>query len=156
MALRDTANGQIIFNEDTAVEIKRGKSIKTEPRPSLIVSTLKSWKPDIVCIEDVGIVPIKDGRKQGTASSAQFMRAKGMLEGLCAGMGLSYEMVAPQRWQRDLRCRSGHDEARAKVLEIFPLLAPQMKLKKNHDRAAALLLALWVERILLPNHPLYF
>ena len=154
MALRDTATGFIEFCEDTSALVKKGKSERTEPRPHLVCAVLRRWKPDIVCIEAVTPIARKEGRAQGLASTANFMRARGILEGCCAGLSIQYELVAPQQWQRDLRIKSGHELVRAAAINMFPAQEHKLKLKKDHNKAAALMLAIWIERYLLPNHPL--
>jgi hypothetical protein len=155
MAFRDTADNTMAFYDDTWVTVKRGKGNHSEPRPALIAAQLREWRPDLVVIEAVQPRGTRDGRKQGLASTAAFMRARGILEGVCAGLGLMYETPSPQRWQKDLRVKGGPDEARAAVLQMYPLLASDLKRKKDHNRAAALLLAIWGEKIIVPHHPLF-
>jgi crossover junction endodeoxyribonuclease RuvC len=50
-----------------------------------------------VFIEAVHAMP-----KQGVASMFTFGAGYGLLRGICAGLGLSYELVRPQEWQRAL------------------------------------------------------
>src|SRR5262245_11827632 len=151
MALIDMNNGVFHFFDDTWVSLKRGKGNHSVPRPALIRAQLEEWKPDLVIIEEVQPRGAKDGRKVGLASTAWFLHSRGVLEGVCAGMGLMYELVSPQKWQRDLRVKGGPDNARAALLQMYPLLAPELKRKKDHNRAAAMLLAIWGEK----HHPLF-
>jgi len=48
-----------------------------------------------VFIESVHAMP-----KQGVTSMFTFGTGWGLLRGICAGLGLSYELVRPQEWQR--------------------------------------------------------
>jgi crossover junction endodeoxyribonuclease RuvC len=48
-----------------------------------------------VFIEAVHAMP-----KQGVASMFTFGAGYGLLRGICSGLGLSYELVRPQEWQR--------------------------------------------------------
>jgi crossover junction endodeoxyribonuclease RuvC len=50
-----------------------------------------------VFIESVHAMP-----KQGVASMFTFGTGWGQVRGICAGLGLSYELVRPQEWQREL------------------------------------------------------
>jgi len=50
-----------------------------------------------VFIESVHAMP-----KQGVTSMFNFGTGWGQLRGICAGLGLSYELVRPQEWQREL------------------------------------------------------
>lgn len=143
------------FFEETSVKVKRNKTMKSEPAAVLIAQKLREWQPDLVVIENVQPRPVRDGRAQGMGSTAAFMAAKGILIGICAGLELPTEMVSPLRWQRDMKLRKGGEEnVRMKALEIFPKLGEQLKRKKDHNRAAALLMAVWGERFAAPNHPL--
>ena len=149
-ALKDLKTGQIEFFDDGFNVVKRGKKAHKEPNVALLAHRLRTWGPDIVILEHVN--PISG---QGLASTGTFMRAFGQLEGLIVGLGFPYQLVRPQQWQRDLRVKSGHDEARAKVLQWYPGLASELSRKKDHNRAAALLLAIWGEKIALRDHPLF-
>lgn len=150
LALKDTDTGEIELFDETAVKMKHGRGHKTIPQAATIAARLHQWRPDLVVLE--AVQPIKG---QGLVSSCNFMRAAGLLEGVCAGLGLSYELVRPQQWQKDLRMKRGPDASYARVLEMYPSLAPQLKRKKDHNRASALLLAIWAERTIVPVHPLF-
>jgi len=50
-----------------------------------------------VFIESVHAMP-----RQGVVSMFTFGTGWGQLRGVCAGLGLSYELVRPQEWQREL------------------------------------------------------
>ena len=150
LAFKDTDNARIELFDDTARKIKRGKKEFTEPDVPVVAERLRTWRPDIVALEHVQAIS-----GQGLTSTASFMRAFGLLEGILIGLGLSYELVRPQRWQRDLRVKAGPDAARAKALQFYPSLTDQLSRKKDHNRAAALLIMLWAERTLLREHPLF-
>lgn len=54
-------------------------------------------KPTRVFIEAVHAMP-----KQGVTSMFTFGTGWGLVRGICAGLGLSYELIRPQEWQREL------------------------------------------------------
>jgi hypothetical protein len=143
-------NNEVIFEDETCVTVKRGKSLKREPEPRVICRILKIWHPDLVIIERVGGRP-----GESISAVASFMRALGILQGICCGMTLPFEMVEPSRWTRDMRVKKGEDAGRARALELFPHLTEDLHRKKDHNRADAAMLALWGRQFVVPNHPLF-
>lgn len=95
---------------------------------------LSFWKPDYVVIEDVHSMP-----KQGVSSSFKFGRSYGFLRGIVVGLGVPFQQVSPQTWQKTLGCRSGGDKniTKAAAQQKFP------KLKITHATADALLIGLY-------------
>lgn len=138
------------FVEETCIQVKRGKTVKREAEARFIANALRGWQPDLVIIEKVNPRP-----GEGISSSGQFMRARGILEGVCAGLGFTYEMVDPSTWTRQMRLRKGDDAGRARALELLPNLVEALARKKDHNRADAVLLALWGRQYIAPNHPLF-
>lgn len=138
------------FCEDTAFKVKRGKSTKNDPQAHLIANFLRGWSPDLVIIEQVNIRP-----GEGVSSGGVFMRARGICEGVVAGLGVSFHLVAPTVWTRDMKLKKGDDAGRARALELMPSLAEALARKKDHNRADAVLLALWGRQFLVPKHPLF-
>jgi hypothetical protein len=81
---------------------------------------------------------------QGMASLGSFMKQYGEIIGLLVGLGVPHEVVAPQTWKKDVfRGVGGSDKdaARQKAMQVFPVLAERLKLKKSHGLAEAVLLA---------------
>ena len=138
------------FCEDTCVQVKRSKSVKREPEAHLIANFLRGWDPDLVIIEQVNIRP-----GEGVASGGSFMRARGICEGVVAGLGRTFHLVPPVVWTRDMKLKKGDDAGRARALELMPSLAASLTRKKDHNRADAVLLALWGRQFLVPKHPLF-
>ena len=96
----------------------------------------------MIVIEDVHSMP-----KQGVASTAKFMRAAGAIEATAALMGFGYEfeLVTPQKWKKHhgligLPKTASLDLARA----WFPSATQELKRQKDHGRADALLMAVWL------------
>lgn len=65
----------------------------------LIVAWLRrqAVRPVHVIIEAVQAMP-----KQGVVSMFSFGASWGLVRGICSGLGLSYELVRPQEWQRTM------------------------------------------------------
>lgn len=141
---------RVEFFDETAVKVKRGKTIKREPEARLITRILKQWTPDLVIIEQVTMRP-----GEGASGGGSFMRARGILEGVCAGLGLSYQLVAPVTWTRQMRVPKGDGGSRRRALELMPDLIEDLARKKDHNRADALLIALWGKQFAAPAHPLF-
>jgi len=90
-----------------------------------------------IVIEDVWVMP-----KQGSVSSAGFMRATGAIEAVAELTNWPVTLVRPQVWKKHhklLKAPKSVDLAMARVM--WPD-AP-LKLVKHHGRADALLLAQW-------------
>lgn len=69
----------------------------------------------------------------------------------CGLMSRTVGTVTPQRWKKDmigeipkdLPGSAKKEIGRLKAIELFPAAAEQLKLKKHHNRADALLIAAW-------------
>lgn len=92
---------------------KSRRKVLNMPRLTAIIANVD---PYLVLIEEVHSMP-----KQGVASTFSFGRAFGLVEGVCAGMQLSYMMVKPQDWKRfhGLKAK-GKDEAVEFAGRMFP------------------------------------
>ena len=56
------------------------------------------------------------------------------------------ELVQPARWKRDMRLHGGEgkgETSRLRAIELFPHMAEELKRKRDHNRAEALLMAQW-------------
>lgn len=144
------SDNAVEFAEETCVQVKRGRSVKREAEARLIAQAIRGWNPDLVIIEKVTPRP-----GEGISGSGSFMRARGVLEGVCAGLGLTYHLIEPSTWTRQMHVKKGDDGGRARALELMPHLAEELKRKKDHNRADALLLALWGKQFIVPTHPLF-
>lgn len=96
-----------------------------------------------VAIEKVHSMP-----GQGVASAFTFGKGYGIWLGILATLGISYDEVTPQRWQKEMMdgMQRGKDAARIRAMQLFPQLADKLKLKSNDGRADALLIAEWRRR----------
>ena len=62
-----------------------------------LVDWLLAHRPAHVFIERVQAMP-----RQGVVSMFSFGAGWGLVRGICAGLGLSYELVRPQEWQKTM------------------------------------------------------
>jgi len=101
------------------------------------LTVVPAFEEGHIVIEDVWVMP-----KQGSVSSAGFMRAAGAIEATAALMGWPVTMVRPQVWKKHhglIKASKADDLAMARVM--WPD-AP-LKLAKSHGIADSLLIAKW-------------
>lgn len=79
---------------------------------------------------------------QGVASSFKFGQGYGALEMALTAVGIAFERVTPQKWQKALGCLTKGDKnvSKRKAQELFPTM------KVTHATADALLIAEWGRR----------
>ena len=73
--------------------VRVGRRRKLDER--VIVDWLARHRPAHVFIEHVQAMP-----RQGVVSMFSFGAGWGLVRGICAGLGLPYELVRPQEWQK--------------------------------------------------------
>lgn len=81
--------------------------------------------------------------KQGVASSFGFGEGFGLWQGLLAGLGIPFDLVTPQAWQKVMLAGAakGKGSSRVRAQQLFPSLAKELNLVKHHGRSDALLIA---------------
>jgi hypothetical protein len=100
---------------------------------------IQRYAPQIAYIELAGVLP-----RQGIASGFRYGRAVGSLETVVALAGISTSIVAPAKWKAFFGLvGSDKENDRLKALQLFPLAHDQLTLKKHHQRADSILLALY-------------
>jgi len=93
---------------------------------------------DAIVVEQVGASPM-----MGTSSAFGFGYSFGSVLGVSAGCGIECHTITPQRWKTyHGLIKKPKDASRVRVVEMFPDISEQFKLKKHVDRADALLLGL--------------
>ena len=98
--------------------------------------------PCTALVERVGSMP-----GQGLSSTFKFGMAYGGVIAALATLEIPHDLVTPPTWKRGFRLVGEDKEAsRQRALELFPQLAGELKLKKHHGRAEALLLAEFLRR----------
>jgi hypothetical protein len=98
---------------------------------------LATLKPDVAVVELVHSMP-----KQGVASTFRFGMACGIIRGVLSGAGVPIVDVAPTVWKKHFKLDSDAEKSRALAIRRFPT-SPALARKKDHNRAEALLIALW-------------
>lgn len=145
VALRDDGVVISIFDTPTLLIGKGGKR-------DYDLRTMRAWlgafTPE-TC--DVAIEHQQAFPGQGVTSMFSLGRGYGIWLGLLAGMGLPYSPISPVRWRKVMLdgMPKGKDTGRLRAMQLFP--NADLKLKKHHGRADALLLAEYLRRA--TTHP---
>ena len=106
-------------------------------------------KPTFAIIENVQpmpSIPGKDGlrRGMGAASSFRFGFAVGQVRALVTCYGMEVRLVHPISWKRWAGLKGpDKEQSRQRALGLMPEAAKWLGLKKSHNMAEALLLALY-------------
>jgi len=111
----------------------------------LLWLALKDRHIALAVVEKVGSMP-----GQGVASTFRFGRAAGVVDGVLGALGVPTQYVSPAVWKRHFGLlKKPKDASRLIALERFPHCADELKRKKDHGRAEALLIALWGRSLLM-------
>ena len=92
-----------------------------------------------ICLEQVWTMP-----KQGIASTGRFMRAYGAIGAVCELLCDRVFYVTPQVWKKEMKLTSDKEQSLAEARLRFPQAV--LKLKKDHGKAEALLIAEYARR----------
>lgn len=101
--------------------------------------------PQIVILEQVHAMP-----KQGVSSTFRFGQNYGAIQMAVAGHGYDVRDVTPNAWKKYFRLNSDGEASRGLAIQRFPEMAEQLKRKKDHNRAEAILLALYGLEVIYP------
>lgn len=162
MATIENNTSQIEFYDTPTVTIKVGKKFKNQMNVPAIVNLLEeisSGREVIVTIEKVNAMPgwknDPDNLGQriqaamGVTSAFGFGMGFGIWIGVLSALKLPFQQVHPVTWKRSMLFDMGKekDASRIKAMQLFPHTAGNLKLKKHHGRADALLMAAWAKKI---------
>lgn len=139
--------GNSVLLYDTPVA--KIKDSKTDYLPYTMAKVIKDLIPMggevFVVLEKVHAMP-----GQGVTSMFSFGRGLGLWEGILAGLGLPYTMVAPQTWKKAMMAdmpRDNKDSSRIAATRLFPNASDMLSRKKDDGRAEALLMAEYGKRL---------
>jgi crossover junction endodeoxyribonuclease RuvC len=115
-----------------------GTAAKTRVDAIGLDNWIETYRPDFAGVERTGSMP-----KQGVASSFKFGRACGAIEAVIACCGIPMVLVEPSKWKRAFHLNSDKEASRQLAIQLFPHAHDQLALKKHHQRAEAMLIALY-------------
>ncbi len=107
---------------------------------------LESVSPDVAYVENVTPMPSQQGnRSMGATSAFRFGMACGAIRATLASYSIPLVLVTPQSWKRALAFPRGSDKeaSRQMALAKVPGSARFLKLKKSHNIAESILIALY-------------
>ena len=87
--------------------------------------------------------------KQGVTSMFNYGKGFGLWLGLLIGIGIPYTLVSPRRWKAVMLSDMGKDKGASilRAKQLFPQCASQLQLVKDHNKAEALLIAAYGQRL---------
>lgn len=136
-----------VLNDDGSVRlaadlptIANGKS-KRQIDANTLAAILGPYAKGIklAVVEKVSAMP-----KQGVSSVFNFGVAVGCVRGVLGALGIPVMYVTPTKWKGTYGLTSDKEQSRAMATMLFP--AADLHLKKDHNRAEALLLALYASK----------
>jgi Holliday junction resolvasome RuvABC endonuclease subunit len=138
-------SGQLLNIQDTPILlVKASTGNRTQFLESQMALLLRNitFHGDVrTCIENVHSMP-----KQGVRSVFSLGLGFGIWIGITAALHLSLERTEPAVWKKCMGLRSGADKAASVVLALRLFPTADLKLKKHHGRAEALLIAEFLRR----------
>jgi crossover junction endodeoxyribonuclease RuvC len=114
-----------------------------------ICRRIDKWAPRYAIVENVQPMPSIPGanglrRGMGAASSFRFGFATGQIRATVACYGMNLRLVHPQSWKRHFGLKGpDKEQSRQKAIELCPYLAERLKLKRAHNSAESILLAIY-------------
>ena len=120
---------------------------KKTPSGHALAELLRDHKPDLVVIEKVNAMPSapgKDGKRRtmGAQSMFNFGRGFGVIDASTQILKLPTVYVTPAVWKRKCGLINAKKAIhRELATDLFPQAASELRLKKHHGRADALLIA---------------
>ena len=128
--------GSLLWMKDIpAIETGKGKTKKNEMNGGAIRDALVG--ADHVFIEKAQTMP-----DQGIASTGKYMKGAGIIEGICIGLQIPYDLISPVTWKKAMMAgmQRGKEASLLRVQQLYP---GAVKLKKDNHKAEALLICLY-------------
>jgi len=114
--------------------------------PDIAYLNLIDWKDrywiELIVLEKAQPMK-KNGVKQGVVSTFKFADNFGQWKGMLAALAIPLLLVTPKNWQKGLVSKSDGTTTKERSLAVARRLFPSadLRLKKHHNRADALLMA---------------
>jgi Holliday junction resolvasome RuvABC endonuclease subunit len=145
IALLNPTTREVVVHDMPLVASKAGRS-ETDLH-NLARLLIPEGVHNIAVLEQVHAMP-----KQGSASTFRFGQNYGACQMAISGHGYDVRDVTPQSWKKHFRLGSDGNASRALAMQRFPAMAEELKRKKDHNRAEAILLALYGLEIIYPTY----
>ena len=108
-----------------------------------MVNLNRLWSQQLIGIEKIHSMP-----GQGVASMFSMGEGFGIWQGILQAFFMPTTFITPQAWKKALMAGmpKEKDASRIRAIQLFPSVAEELKLKKHHGRADALLIAEFLRR----------
>ena len=160
IAIDPGINGAICFFENGNVKdvfemptMAEGKKNKRQVNGHQIYNELSyrikeyNIKNINVVVEQVSAMP-----GQGVTSMFNFGQSFGVIKGICAAMQLPIFFVRPVKWKKHFELiNTQKDASRTKAIEMFPKISSILSRKKDSNKADAILIASFYDKIIKNN-----
>lgn len=125
-----------------------GDGAKREIDDLALIGWLKEWQPDHLYLENVWAMPSRpdaetgERRGMGVSSAFKFGMAFGQIKTCVRGCKIPFTLVAPLKWKNTYGLKGPDKEnSRQMAIRLFPDAHQVLKLKKDANKAEALLIA---------------
>jgi crossover junction endodeoxyribonuclease RuvC len=131
------------YPENTMVwdlEASISASTKTVSGRALAERLADTWSVECIFVEEV------HANTMSYKGNFTLGMATGIILGVCTALERPVRRIKPKEWQKDMGLSNidavfRKDAHRARAMEMWPHLSEQLKRKKDHNRADALLIA---------------
>jgi len=127
-----------VFNMPTMIDGKKNKrQVNGSQVANILKDSLGSEKEIAVVVEHVNAMP-----GQGVTSMFNFGQSFGVIKGICSALNLPIYFVRPTKWKKHFNLiKTNKDASRTKVIEVYPEISGKLSLKKDSNKADAILIA---------------
>jgi hypothetical protein len=116
-----------------------GDGAETFINGAMIARFLDEFDVEFVVLEKQQAYP-----GQGVSSTFKIGMTYGQLLGVLQTSLIPYRLVSPPVWKKDMRLGKDKDLSRLRATERFPHVCKNFERVKDHGRAEAVLLAVWM------------
>jgi hypothetical protein len=132
--------GELLEIEDMPI-LRDGPANRPNVNAPLLASIVHRWQATTAFVEFVSARP-----GEGPTGAFSFGRSRGVIEGVCAAVGLPVAFITPPAWKRAIGIPPGKDgakdAARSEAIRRWPGQAALFARVKDDGRAEAALIAL--------------
>lgn len=139
LAFLDTDLHLLSVHDMPTVKVATSDRTRQHMVPDRLADLLDDKRPSNTLIENVHSTP-----NDGHVGAFTFGMATGIVHGVLAGLDLPFEKVTPGKWKKDLRVPADKEEAMMVASRLFPRCTALWSRKKDHGRAEAALIALYL------------
>lgn len=139
LAFLDTEAARLSVFDMPIVKVTTGDKTRSHMDPDKLADIIDRFNPTKSLIENVHSTP-----NDGHVGAFTFGKATGIVIGIFAGIGLPLAQVTPGKWKKDLRVPADKEEAMNVATRLFPQCRPLWSRKKDHGRAEAALISLYL------------